>query len=427
MRKTPDSHPGACVALAVPSASALGRRDGCRRTAQEEGRRREEDVHGQPRPGRPLGRRAGHDRRQEDDHDRRRRRRRSSGRSRRSRCPVYPDHTDRSVFISEQALPMPRCRRRCRRRARTSTSSPARPTRAMRSGSRCRRRSRRRRLGRQPRCRASRRVEHVMGMPIVDRRARRRRRRGSARPAFDWFRAVDARFSTYKDDSEITRLNRGELALADAHPDVREVLARCERAARARRGGYFDARAAVAPALDPSGLVKGWSVDRVAAIARRGGAAQLRDQRRRRHASARARRSRTPLAGRHPAPARCGDKVAAVVVADDLAIATSGAYARGEHVVDPHTGRPPRGVLSVTITGPDLATADAYATAAFAMGAARPGLDGAAPRLRGDDDPRRRACALDPRVPLELGLDGQDLVRGDVREPASGARRDSAP
>ena len=53
---------------------------------------------------------------------------------------------------------------------------------------------------------------------------------------------------------------------------------------------------------------------------------------------------------------------------DDLAIATSGAYNRGDHVVDPHTRTAPRGVLSVTVTGPDLATADAYATAAFAMG-----------------------------------------------------------
>ena len=41
---------------------------------------------------------------------------------------------------------------------------------------------------------------------------------------------------------------------------------------------------------------------------------------------------------------------------------------RGEHVINPHTSRPPTGVLSVTITGPDLATADAYATTAFAMG-----------------------------------------------------------
>jgi thiamine biosynthesis lipoprotein len=60
--------------------------------------------------------------------------------------------------------------------------------------------------------------------------------------------------------------------------------------------------------------------------------------------------------------------VAAVVEASDLALATSGEYARGGHVLDPHTGAPPAGLLSVTISGPDLATADAYATAAFAMG-----------------------------------------------------------
>ena len=58
--------------------------------------------------------------------------------------------------------------------------------------------------------------------------------------------------------------------------------------------------------------------------------------------------------------------------AGDLAVATSGAYERGAHIVDPHTGRPPHGVLSVTVVGPDLATADACATAAFAMGARGP-------------------------------------------------------
>ena len=72
--------------------------------------------------------------------------------------------------------------------------------------------------------------------------------------------------------------------------------------------------------------------------------------------------------------------MAKVVVAHDLAIATSGAYARGDHVIDPHTRRPPSGVLSVTITGPELATADAYATAAFAMGRNGPAWTA---RLRG--------------------------------------------
>jgi thiamine biosynthesis lipoprotein len=64
--------------------------------------------------------------------------------------------------------------------------------------------------------------------------------------------------------------------------------------------------------------------------------------------------------------------VAAVVHATDLAVATSGTYDRGEHIIDPHTGRPPEGLSSVTICGPDLGTADAYATAAFAMGRQAP-------------------------------------------------------
>src|SRR5207237_1247990 len=64
--------------------------------------------------------------------------------------------------------------------------------------------------------------------------------------------------------------------------------------------------------------------------------------------------------------------LAGVVALGNGAVATSGTYERGEHIVDPRTGRAPEGVLSVTVTGPDLGTADAYATAAFAMGADGP-------------------------------------------------------
>ena len=61
-----------------------------------------------------------------------------------------------------------------------------------------------------------------------------------------------------------------------------------------------------------------------------------------------------------------------MVAVEDLAVGTSGGYERGAHIVDPHTGAPPTGLLSVTVVGPDLATADAYATTAFAMGADGP-------------------------------------------------------
>ena len=61
-----------------------------------------------------------------------------------------------------------------------------------------------------------------------------------------------------------------------------------------------------------------------------------------------------------------------MLAVEDLGVATSGEYERGAHILDPHTARPPAGLLSGTIVGPDLAIADAYATAAFAMGADGP-------------------------------------------------------
>ncbi|HET7568023.1 MAG TPA: FAD:protein FMN transferase [Gaiellaceae bacterium] len=214
-----------------------------------------------------------------------------------------------------------------------------------------------------------RRVEHVMGMPVI---ADVRDDGVGERvldDVFAWFERVDAVFSTYRPESEISRLRRGELALADAHPDVRAVLDRCEEL-RVETGGYFDVRAASPDALDPSGLVKGWSVDRAAAILERAGARNFALNA---GGDIRLRGRAVPawtwrIGIQHPLEPQA---VARVVESGDLAIATSGEYERGHHVFDPHTHRPPEGILSVTIVGPDLATADAYATAAFAMGAER--------------------------------------------------------
>jgi thiamine biosynthesis lipoprotein len=214
-----------------------------------------------------------------------------------------------------------------------------------------------------------RRVEHVMGMPIVLDVRDEEVDEAAVDAMFDWLRWVDAVFSTYKEDSEISRLNRGELALGDAHPEVARVLERCEQL-RGETDGYFDVRAASPDVVDPSGLVKGWSVDRGAAML---DAAGLRNYALNAAGDMRLRGRAVPelcwrVGIQHPIER---DKVARVIETTGLAVATSGEYARGEHVFDPHTHRPPEGILSVTITGPELATADAYATAAFAMGAER--------------------------------------------------------
>ena len=206
-------------------------------------------------------------------------------------------------------------------------------------------------------------VEHVMGTVVsLDVRATAPAREAVA-AVVAWLHEADATFSTYRADSAVRRLERGELLPSQAPADVRGVLARC-RALRGETRGAFDVRAT--GRLDPSALVKGWALERAATLLQAaghecfclsaGGDVVTRG---------------VPAHGgwrigiQHPTDRRA---VAAVVRAQDLAVATSGAYERGEHVVDPRSGRPPQGVLSVTVTGPDLGTADAYATAAWAMG-----------------------------------------------------------
>jgi len=185
--------------------------------------------------------------------------------------------------------------------------------------------------------------------------------------AFDYLRDIDLRFSTYKPESEVSRLSRGEISEDDCSPDLRRVLDLCEEI-RATSEGYFDIRAHRPDGgLDPSGLVKGWALENAGLILETAGARNFcinggGDIVVRGEAG-----PTTPwrIGIRHPLQA---DKVATVVGVRNGAIATSGAYERGEHVRDPFTGKAPDGVLSVTIVGPSLTYADAYATAAFAMG-----------------------------------------------------------
>jgi FAD:protein FMN transferase len=182
--------------------------------------------------------------------------------------------------------------------------------------------------------------------------------------AFAWLRSVDTTFSPYRADSQISRLDRGTLAPDAVDPLVRDVLARCE-AHRLATAGFFDIHAT--GRLDPSGFVKGWAVDQVGTILERAGARRFcvnagGDVLVRRGGPG---EPAWRVGIQHP---RQRHRLACVVELTDGAVATSGTYERGLHVMDPHARRPPRGVLSVTVIGSELGTADAYATAAFAMG-----------------------------------------------------------
>jgi thiamine biosynthesis lipoprotein len=123
----------------------------------------------------------------------------------------------------------------------------------------------------------ARRVEHIMGLPVVV-DVRDDCTGNVLDELFDWLRWVDATFSTVKDDSEINRINRGELRREDADPHVRQVLDRCEQL-RNETDGYFDMRTPDG-SLDPSGLVKGWGGRSRRGDSRPRRSAQLRGQRR---------------------------------------------------------------------------------------------------------------------------------------------------
>ena len=76
--------------------------------------------------------------------------------------------------------------------------------------------------------RTARYVEHVMGMPISLALRGRHAADDDARAAWqavlDDLRAADRIFSSYRPDSAVSRLARGELHLDECPPEVGEVL-----------------------------------------------------------------------------------------------------------------------------------------------------------------------------------------------------------
>ena len=190
---------------------------------------------------------------------------------------------------------------------------------------------------------------------------------GVVEDAVAWLHEVDERFSPYLPDSEVSRLGDGSLAETGAHPDVRAVLAMADELAVAS-GGAFDVRGwRTDGRVDPCGIVKGWSIQ---VAAERLEAAGLRSFAINGGGDVVTRGG--PLPGvswrvgvRHPDRP---DRVAAVLTLADGAVATSAAYERGAHIRDPRSGRTPSSLRSMTVVGPSLTWADAYATTAYVMG-----------------------------------------------------------
>src|SRR5947209_2482242 len=175
---------------------------------------------------------------------------------------------------------------------------------------------------------------------------------------------ADRLFSLYRPDTPFSRYRREELRLEDCPPEISEVLALCADA-REASDGWFDPWA-MAGGVDPTGLVKGWAARQAAEILRRDGVGA---------ALVNAAGDIAVLGRPSPdaawrvgirSPTAPGELLCAVAVVG--AIATSGRYERGDHVLNPRSGDPASAAVSATVSGPDLAFADALATGLLAGG-----------------------------------------------------------
>ena len=217
-------------------------------------------------------------------------------------------------------------------------------------------------------------VEHVMGMPVSIHVRAVEPSRPDVERAVDRVVAhlhrVDAALSTWRSDSDLLRLQHGELATtSEVHGWVSDVTELCLEAEE-RTDGLFSAwrrRGAGRRVFDPTGLVKGWAVAGAAAhlefvpeIAYSIGAGGDVAVGTGRGLGLAAPTWRIGLED----PTRPG-RVADVVSLRRGAVATSGAAQRGAHVVDPRTGRGIERPGSTSVVGPDLLWADVWATAAW--------------------------------------------------------------
>lgn len=221
-------------------------------------------------------------------------------------------------------------------------------------------------------------VEQVMGLPIS--LALRGRHAETPAAASAWaevvseLRWVDRVFSTWRPDSAVCRVRRGELRISDCPPEVGEVVALGEQAEASSHGAFTvwlpDAEGV--RRLEPSGVVKGWAVQRAArhlALARTDFCLSA---------------GGDMVCSSPGEPWRIGiedprspQQLAAVVPLTTGGLATSGSAHRGAHVVDGRTGTPANGLVQVTVVAPTLVEADVAATTAFALGAdAEPWLRG---------------------------------------------------
>ena len=203
-----------------------------------------------------------------------------------------------------------------------------------------------------------------MGMPVVVEIVDKDVSESCINEVFDYFTAVDERFSTYKNTSEITLFNEGKITEADFSNEMKTVFKLSEET-KNLTNGYFDIY--FNGKYDPSGLVKGWAIHNATNILRKNGFKNFyveiggdievegynNDG------------EKWSIGVRNPFKR---EEIVKVVYLTGKGIATSGTAVRGLHVYNPKANMPATEILSLTVIGENIYEADRFATAAFAMG-----------------------------------------------------------
>jgi FAD:protein FMN transferase len=173
---------------------------------------------------------------------------------------------------------------------------------------------------------------------------------------------IDRRFSPYKKASELSKYQHGEIAGSQLSIEMKEVIKACGRFEKLT-DGYFSAN--FAGKFDPTGYVKGWAIAEAGNLIKKNGYKTF-----------------CVNIGGDVLTGSDGDKewgvgiqnpsdknnLTSQVFISTGAVATSGNYERGDHIINPMTKQPAAGLVSFTVTGPDIIRADVFATAGFVMG-----------------------------------------------------------
>jgi thiamine biosynthesis lipoprotein len=173
-------------------------------------------------------------------------------------------------------------------------------------------------------------------------------------------RRIDDNYSPYKKDSKLSRFQNGDLEEEKLSPEFKKIIQDCQ-AAKKETNGYFSAD--FAGKFDPTGYVKCWAIAEAGKIIEKKGLGTY-----------------CISAGGDILARSNSVKVWNIGIQDpenkkgilnrlaivNGAVATSGTYERGAHIINPKTRKPPSKFLSVTVTGPEIINADIFATAVFA-------------------------------------------------------------